>query len=174
MLYTFRVSESVNEMEPYDHFDLFGTFNRLELKIRSLLDEVIPSPVIELSLEHTKSTHWRAQIFDNRIDDNAEFYISAHSDSVVFAELQKQLPLVSKIGAPEDVERVINTAVMGVPLQLLNQTPPGLPFRMDNVYFRLDKRHVAFSRMMQSQVCSIYVPTSIPNLHLSLFAVVSI
>lgn len=174
MLYTFRVSESVNEMEPYDHFDLFGTFNRLELKIRSLLDEVIPSPVIELSLEHTKSTHWRAQIFDSRIDDNAEFYISAHSDSVVFAELQKQLPLVSKIGAPEDVERVINTAVMGVPLQLLSQTPPSLPFRMDNVYFRLDKRHVAFSRMMQSQVCSIYVPASIPNLHLSLFAVVSI
>ena len=30
-------------------------------KIRDLLDEVIPSPVIELSLEHLKSTHWRAR-----------------------------------------------------------------------------------------------------------------
>ena len=88
--------------------------------------------------------------------------------------IAKQLPLVSKIGAPDDVERVINTAVVGVPLHYLHQTPPGLPFRMDNVYFRLDKRHVAFDRMMQSQVCSIYVPASISDLHLSLFAVVSI
>ena len=71
---------------------LFGTFNRLEQKIRDLLDEVIPSPVIELSLEHLKSTHWRAQIFDDRINADAEFYLSAHSDSVDFLELQKQLP----------------------------------------------------------------------------------
>jgi type VI secretion protein, VC_A0114 family len=174
MLYTFRANESVKEIDSYDHFDLFGTFNRLEQKIRDLLDEVIPSPVIELSLEHLKSTHWRAQIFDDRINADAEFYLSAHSDSVDFLELQKQLPLVSKIGAPDDVERVINTAVVGVPLHHLHQTPPGLPFRMDNVYFRLDKRHVAFDRMMQSQVCSIYVPASISDLHLSLFAVVSI
>ena len=61
MLYTFRANESVKEIDSYDHFDLFGTFNRLEQKIRDLLDEVIPSPVIELSLEHLKSTHWRAR-----------------------------------------------------------------------------------------------------------------
>ncbi|MDO1562661.1 type VI secretion system baseplate subunit TssK [Neisseria sp. MVDL20-010259] len=174
MLYTYRIEESVADIDVYNHVDLYGTFSRLENKIRSLLDEVIPSPVIEINLEHFKTTQWRAQIFDSRIDDKTEFYLSAHSDSISFLELQKQLPLISKIGAPEDVERVINTAVLGVPLHLLNQTPPGLPFRMDNAYFKLDRHHPAFQRMMKTQACSIYVPASITNLHLNLYAVVSI
>ncbi|OSI09237.1 type VI secretion system baseplate subunit TssK [Neisseria canis] len=174
MLYTFRVDSSVVDVDDYDHYDLYGTFSRLENKIRNLLDEVIPSPVIELSLEHIKTTQWRAQIFDSRIDEKAEFYLSAHSDAISFLDLQRQLPLVSKIGAPDEVERVINTAVIGVPLQLLNQTPPGLPFRMDNVYFKLDKHHPAFKRMMQAQACSIYMPASIARLQLSLYAIVSV
>lgn len=172
MLYTFRINESVADIDQYDHQDLYGTFSRLENKIRSLLDEVIPSPVIEINLEHFKATQWRGQIFDGRIDGSAQFYLSAHSETVSFVELQKQLPLVSKIGAPADVERVINTAVLGVPLQLLNQTPPGLPFRMDNVYFKLDQHHSAFQNMLKAQACSIYVPASVSNLHLSLYAVV--
>lgn len=174
MLYTFRVDSTVTDIDDYDHNDLYGTFSRLENKIRNLLDEVIPSPVIELDLEHIKATQWRAQILDGRIDEKAEFYLSAHSDAVSFLDLQKQLPLVSKIGAPDEVERVINTAVIGVPLQLLNQTPPGLPFRMDNAYFKLDKHHPAFKRMMQAQVCSIYMPASIAGLQLSLYAIVSV
>ena len=174
MLYTFRVDSSVTDIDDYDHYDLYGTFSRLENKIRNLLDEVIPSPVIELDLEHIKTTQWRAQILDSRIDEKAEFYLSAHSDALSFLDLQKQLPLVSKIGAPDEVERVINTAVIGVPLQLLNQTPPGLPFRMDNAYFRLDKHHPAFKRMMQAQACSIYTPASIARLQLSLYAIVSV
>lgn len=174
MLYTFRIDESVRDIEAYNHSDLYGTFSLLENKIRSLLDEVIPSPVIEIDLEKFKATQWKGQIFDNRITEKTEFYLSAHSDAVSFVELQKQLPLISKIGAPDDVERVINTAVLGVPLQLLNQTPLGLPFRMDNVYFKLDNHHPAFQRMMKAQACSIYVPASISNLYLSLYAIVDI
>lgn len=174
MLYTFRMDESVSDIEAYNHLDLYGTFNRLEDKIRSLLDEVIPSPVIEINLERFKTTQWKGQIFDHRITEQAEFYLSAHSDAVSFIELQKQLPLISKIGAPDDVERVINTAVLGVPLQLLNQAPPGLPFKMDNVYFKLDNHHPAFQRMMNAQACSIYVPASVSNLYLSLYAIVDV
>lgn len=174
MLYTFRIGESVTDIEAYNHLDLYGTFSSLENKIRDLLDEVIPSPVVEINLERIKATQWKGQVFDKRINEKTEFYLSAHSDSVSFRELQKQLPLVSKIGAPEDVERVINTAVLGVPLQLLNQSPPGLPFRMDNVYFKLDNNHPAFQRMMNVQACSIYIPASIPNLYLSLYAIVDV
>lgn len=174
MLYTFRIDESVTDIEAYNHLDLYSTFNHLEKNIRNLLDEVIPSPVIEINLEHLKTTHWKGQIFDDRITERTELYFSAHSDSISFVELQKQLPLVSKIGAPDDVERVINTAVLGVPLLPLNQTPPGLPFRMDNVYFKLDNHHPAFKRMMDAQTCSIYVPASISNLYLSLYAIIDI
>ncbi|WP_253247059.1 type VI secretion system baseplate subunit TssK [Neisseria dumasiana] len=174
MLYTFRISESVENIDNYDHLNLYKTFNNLEIKIRDLLDEVIPSPVIEISLDHFKPTQWRAQIFDSRIDGSAEFFLSAHSETLSFLDLQKQLPLVSKVGAPDDVERVINTAVLGVPLQLLNQAPAGLPVRMDNVYFRLDKNHPAFKRMLESQAFSIYVPASVTNLRLSLYAVVNL
>lgn len=174
MLYTFRMDESVTDIEAYNHLDLYGVFDRLESKIRCLLDDVIPSPVIEINLDHFKATQWKGQIFDDRITDRTEFYLSAHSDSMSFIELQKQLPLVSKIGAPDDVERVINTAVLGIPLLPLNQIPPGLPFRMDNVYFKLDNHHPAFKRMMSAQTCSIYVPASISNLYLSLYVIMDI
>lgn len=173
MLTTFCMDETLGEMVGYQHLDLFSTFSQLETRIRTLLDTVIPSPVVLIDLAHVKVTQWKAQLYDPRINAEADFYLSAHS-SLPLSALQEQLPQTCKVGAPDEIERIINTAVLGIPLRAMTQIPPGLPFRMDNVYFLLDKQHPAFERMLKSQVCSIYAPASISGLSLNLYAVVNV
>jgi len=145
-------------------------FNQLETLIRDLLDTVIPSPVIPIALESIRPTLWRAHLNDERLLDNADFFLSVHA-AMPGHLLQAQLPMVCKLGAPEEVERILNSAVAGVPLTALQRVPSAVPLRLENQYFSLDGRDPAFARMLQTRSCSIYIPASLPDVSIELFAV---
>ena len=86
-------------------------------------------------------------------------------------ELVEQFPRLCKIGAPDDVGHIINSALLGIPLKAVQRVPAAIPVRLDNQYFALDSSSAAHARMLAARACQIYLPASIPDAALQLYAV---
>lgn len=102
--------------------------------------------------------------------DEADFYLSVRS-SVPAHLLQRQFPLLCKVGTPDDVNNIVNIALNGVPLIPLSHVPAAIPLRLENQYFAFDLTHPAAKNMLEAGVCAFYVPGTLPDVQLELFAV---
>ena len=74
-------------------------------------------------------------------------------------------------GAPDDVDKLVLSALPGVKLVHAPQVPAALPVRPDTYYFVLDSRGALYENMLKAQAMSIYVPTGMRDLKLDLIAI---
>lgn len=169
-LLTFSTTETLQAIPPYDHHAPEPVFAELESLIRTLLDTVIPSRVVPIALERVRGTIWVGKINDERLVDGADYYLSVQSGLPAHALLE-QLPRLCKAGAPDEVEQIVNSALPGIPLRTMSRLPAAIPIRVENQYFALDSAHPAFKRMVATRACQFYVPASIPDVSLELYAV---
>jgi type VI secretion system protein ImpJ len=169
-LLTFSTIETLQSIPPYDHGAPERVFGELETLIRALLETVIPSRVVPIALERVKLTLWAGKINDERLVDGADFYLSVQS-ALPAHELLEQLPRLCKAGAPDEVGQIVNSALPGIPLRAMSRLPAAIPVRIENQYFALDSAHPAFKRMIAARGCQFYVPSSIPDASLELYAV---
>lgn len=169
-LLTFSTSDTLQAIPPYDHHAPEPVFAELEALIRNLLDTVVPSRVVPIALERMRPTVWLGQFMDERLIAGAEYYLSVQADLPAHALLE-QLPRLCKAGAPDEVEQIVNSALPGIPLRAMSRVPAAIPVRIENQYFALDGAHPAFKRMVAARACQFYVPASIQNVSLELYAV---
>ncbi|MEC5164230.1 putative component of type VI protein secretion system [Janthinobacterium sp. CG_S6] len=107
-----------------------------------------------------------------KIDDKTAFYLAVSADLPAL-ELVEVVPLRFKIGAPDDVEKFVLSAMPGVRLQHAPQVPAAVPVRPDTYYFAVEEKGQMYERMLQAQSISIYVPSGMRDLKLELVAVTS-
>lgn len=170
-LMTFSTGAELTDIPAYDHVHADGVFTKLESMIRDLLDAIIPSRVISIGLDHKVPTTWVGQFFDERIvSGSVDWYLSVNATMPAF-DLIEQIPRLCKLGSPEDVEHIINAALPGIPLKAVQRVPAAIPVRLDNHYFALDSNSAAHARMLAARVCQVYLPSSIPDASLELYAV---
>jgi type VI secretion system protein ImpJ len=86
-------------------------------------------------------------------------------------ELVEVVPLRFKVGAPDDVEKLVLSAMPGVRLAHAPQVPAAVPVRPDTCYFTLDSKGPLYERMLQAQSIEIYAPSGMRELRLELIAV---
>jgi type VI secretion system protein ImpJ len=170
-LMTFSTGSQLTDIPAYDHARADEVLAQLETMIRTLLDTIIPSRVVPIGLTHKSSTTWAAQFLDSRIvDDAADWYLSV-SAPMPAAELVEQFPRLCKIGAPDDIDHIINSALPGIPIKPVQRVPAAIPVRLDNQYLALDSNDSAHARMLVARACQIYLPGSVPDASLELYAV---
>ncbi|HIC7207787.1 type VI secretion system baseplate subunit TssK [Burkholderia stabilis] len=170
-LTTFSTRVSLTDIPPYDHAGAHDVFAALESLIRELLDAIIPSRVVSIGLSRTTPTTWVGQFRDERlVEGAADWYLSVNAPLPAF-ELVEQFARLCKIGAPDDVEHIVNSAVAGIPLKAVQRVPGAIPVRLDNHYFALDAHDAAHARMLAARACQIYLPASIPDASIELYAV---
>ncbi|EIM97291.1 type VI secretion protein [Paraburkholderia hospita] len=169
-LLTFSTSESLQAIPAYDHRAPEPVFAELESLIRTLLDTVIPSRVVPVVLERIKPTVWVGRFNDERLVEGADYYLSVQA-GLPAHQLLDQVPRLCKAGAPDEVEQIVNSALPGIPLRTMSRLPAAIPVRIENQYFALDGSHPAFARMLAARACQFYIPASIPDVSLELYAV---
>jgi len=169
-LLTFSTTETLQAIPAYDHHAPEPVFAELESLIRVLLDTVIPSRVVPVALERLRTTMWLGRIKDERLTEGADYYLSVRAAMPAHALLE-QLPPLCKMGAPDEVEQVVNSALTGIPLRPVSRLPAAIPVRIENQYFAVDSSDPAFGRMIVARACQIYLPASIPEAELELYAV---
>lgn len=170
-LMTFSTGAQLADIPRYDHARADEVFAKLEATIRKLLDAIIPARVVSIGLTRKGPTTWTGRFLDERIvEGTADWYLSVNAPMPAF-ELVEQFPRLCKIGSPDDVEHIINSALLGIPLKAVQRVPAAIPVRLDNQYFALDPASAAHAKMLAARACQVYLPASVPDATLELFAV---
>lgn len=169
-LLTFSLTHDINAIPAYQHTSPELVFPPLFSLIRELLDASLPSRVIALDMEQMTSNLWRVPLHDIRLKTSADFYLSVRS-SLPAHQLLSVFPQLCKVGSPDEVNKLINVALVGIPLIPLTHVPAAIPLRLENHYFTLDLTHASAQSMLDSGCCAFYVPSTLPDIQLELFAV---
>lgn len=169
-LLTFSSSASIREIPDYRHDDPAETFLQLEKSIHLLLDTVISSRYLVIPLVSTRPSMYVGQIDSDNLLENVDFYLSVESQQPA-TQVITTVPLKLKIGSPEDVEKILNSALPGVRLSHANQTPSAIPVRIGNVYFALEPGSPIYDRMKASRSICLYVPHTLQDMKIELIAV---
>jgi type VI secretion system protein ImpJ len=170
-LMTFSTGSQLSDLPIYDHVRADEIFGELEALIRQLLDATIPSRVVSIGLTRENATTWFGHVLDDRIAaDSADWYLSVNASMSAF-DLIERIPRLCKIGAPDDVEHIVNSALTGILLKNVPRVPSAIPVRLDNQYFALDATSPAHARMLAARACQIYLPAAVPDATLELYAV---
>lgn len=171
-LMTFSKSWTLADLPPYQHNDPGPSFEKLHQIIRELVDTVISSKYFAIALNQVRPSYYSGMLDSGKIDVKTAFYVAV-SANMPLVELVDVVPLRFKVGAPDDVEKFVLSALPGVRLQHAPQVPAAVPVRPDTCYFSVEAKGQMYERMLQAKSISIYVPSGMQELKLELVAVAS-
>jgi type VI secretion system protein ImpJ len=169
-LMTFSRTARLEDLPAYAHQDPGPAFARLDGILRDLLDTVISSRYFAIALSNERPSYHLGALDSGKITPQTTLYLGVAADLPAL-QLVDIVPLRFKIGGPEDVDKLVLTAMPGVKLVHAPQVPSALPVRPDMVYFVLENRGVLYDSMLKAQAISIYVPNGIRDLTLELIAI---
>jgi len=169
-LMTYSRSVQLVQLPPYDHCAPGSCFSQLDSIIRDLLDTVISARYFSIALAETKPCYHCGKLDSGKIGAEAALYL-AISAAMPALELVEAVPLRVKVGAPDDVEQCVLSAMPGVKLLHAAQVPSAIPVRPETCYFALEARGVLYEQMLKAQSIAIYVPAGIRELRLELIVV---
>ena len=168
-LMTFSKSHGLADLPAYQHEAPGPAFAKLDHIVRDLLETVISTRSFSIALAEVRPSYHQARLDSEKIDNQTRFYLGVQA-SLQPTELVEVIPARLKIGAADDVEKMVLSAVAGVRLTHAPQVPVALPVRPGHYYFALEPRGALYERMLQSKALTIYAPSGLPDLHLELFA----
>lgn len=169
-LMTFAKTYVLADLPSYQHHSPAEGFAKLDEMIRGLLETVISTRVFSIALHEVQPTFWAGRLDSEKIDADTRFYLAIAS-AVPAAELVDNAPVRFKIGAPDDVEKLVLSAMPGVRLIHASQVPSAIPVRPGSFYFELEPRGHLYERMLQAKAIHLYVPHGFPDIKLELLAV---
>lgn len=168
-LMTFSKSYRLADLPRYRHEDPAASFHKLDGIIRELLETVISTRYFAIALNEVKPSFHHGRLESDKIGSSTSFYLGVQA-AMSPAELVEAVPVRFKVGAPDDVEKLVLSAMSGVRLTHAAQVPAAIPVRPGAYYFAMEARGNLYERMLQSQTVAIYVPAGINDLQIELFA----
>ena len=167
---TYSKQYSLTHLPGYRHDDLAQCFSGLDHIIRDLLDTVISTKYFSIALSEDKPSYHLGKLDSGKIDQRTTLYLAVNA-SLSALELVEIVPLRVKVGAPDDVEKCVLSAMPGVKISHAPQVPAAIPVQPDTYYFALEGKGMLYEQMLKAQSISIYVPAGIRDLRLGLIAV---
>jgi type VI secretion system protein ImpJ len=169
-LMTFSRSHTLADLPAYQHEAPGPAFAKLDHIVRELLETVISTRSFQIALEQPKPSFHLGRLDSEKINAGTALYLGV-AGTLPPAELVEAVPLRFKVGAPDDVEKLVLSAMPGVRLTHTPQVPSAVPVRPGYFYFLLEPRGALYERMLQAQSISLYVPSGSAGFQLELVAV---
>jgi len=171
-LSTFTMTQSTRDFPDYDHDNLGECFTALDLRVRELLETVLPSKCVTIPLQLTEKLVWSGTIADERHLKDSQFILSV-SAGIAVDELIAKLPHLAKLSSPGDITRLVRNSLPGIVLRHLPSPPSAVPVKLDNQYFSLVQSGPLWDALTQSRSVSVFVPSEIANPKMELLVVLS-
>ena len=161
----------VKDLPGYDHEQPGPGFAKLDDILRDLVDTVVSSKylAIPLAQDPARPSYFEGKLPDT-IDQKTMLCLGVRAD-VPALELVAMVPSRFKVGAPDDVGRLVASALPGVDLVHMPQVPAAVPIRPNTYYFALQGKGPLYANMLQAQAASVYVPSGVRELSLEMFAI---
>ncbi|MGC4060343.1 MAG: type VI secretion system baseplate subunit TssK [Aquabacterium sp.] len=169
-LMTFSKTFTLADLPTYDHLNPGPAFTRIDQIVRELLETVISTRYFAINLRESPPSFHQGRLDSEQITPSTQLYLGV-SAVMQPAELVDVVPARFKVGAPDDVDKLVLSAMPGIKLSHAPQVPAAVPVRPGSYYFTLEARGNLYERMMQAHALTIYVPSGIQDLRLELIAV---
>ncbi|MFJ1302737.1 type VI secretion system baseplate subunit TssK [Pseudomonadota bacterium AL_CKDN230030165-1A_HGKHYDSX7] len=169
-LMTFSKEHTLADLPVYRHDAPGPAFARLDEILRDLLETVISTRYFSIVLEEVRPSFHVGRLDSDKLDETTSLFLAVQA-ALPASEVSEQVPMRFKVGAPDDVEKLVLSAMPGVQLTYTPQVPPAVPVKPGAVYFSLQTRGSLYDRMLQARSIAIYAPAGIPELKLDLIAV---
>ncbi|HXD33107.1 MAG TPA: type VI secretion system baseplate subunit TssK [Pyrinomonadaceae bacterium] len=169
-LMTFTPDRHPKNIVRYEHLDLYGTFSRLGLEIRDLLETVIPTRCVPIPLERVRESLYAGRVTDDRLLKEAGFFLGLRAD-IAEVKLIERVPRVIKIASRDTIDVVIQSALPGVTLTHASPPPAPIPTRPKFHYFALDTNGVFWERIAGSKALAVWVPEEFKDEMVEMYAV---
>lgn len=169
-LCTFSSTVSVTALPHYDHGNLSKTFEQFNIIIREILGADISAGCIQIPINEISSATYLANITDQKLFEAANFYLGVQADIS-----EKELIIGSltriKMSSRNQLDKLIQSAMPGLPLMHMATPPKELSSKPGFVYFSLSQRNSFWDTIKSTGTMAVYFPNNFPNLKLELLAV---
>lgn len=169
-LMTFSKTHTLTDLPVYDHVHPGPGFARLDQIVRELLETVISTRYFAVHLHEAMPSFHQGRLDSEQITPVTQLYLGVGA-AMPPAELVEIVPARFKVGAPDDVDKLVLSAMPGIKLVHAPQVPAAVPVRPGSYYFTLEPRGALYERMLQAHALTIYVPSGLQDLRLELIAV---
>ena len=159
-LSTFSLEGGPGDLPEYDHDNLGPCFTVLDVRIRDLMEIVIPSKYRSIPLAAAGRFIWSGTIDDDNLFKNTQFYLAISANMGVGDIIQKA-PQFLKTAAPDDLDRLVRNALAGIGLRHTQVVPQAIPLKLDNQYFQLNQSGALWDRVVLSRRIAVYAPGEI-------------
>jgi len=170
-LCTFSTASQPWDLPTYDHMKIGSCFAAVDQHIRRHLDLTLPTNCIPIPLERFHGSFFQGAIRDPRCFELSRWVLGIAANTAETV-LIAQTPALVKISARDWIERVVRSAVPGVPLMHLPVPPASVPSRFGMAYFAIDLGHRLFDPIRSAGNIGIYVPGELPNPEVELYVVI--
>lgn len=168
-LMTFSKSFTLADLPAYQHNQPGAGFARIESIIQELLETVISTRYFSIALRQNKPSFFSGVLDTETITPQTTLVLGVKA-ALPPSELVEVVPLRFKAGAPDDVDKLVLSAMSGIRITHLPQVPAAIPVRPGCYYFELESKSPLYERMLKAQNITIYAPSGFQELELELFA----
>jgi type VI secretion system protein ImpJ len=158
------------DLPSYDHSDLSGCFTDLDVKLRELLDTVVPSNYVSLPMRLVEAAVYATAVDQERYLEAQQCYLALKA-GLKREELVKKATQLIKISSADHIDRLIKQALPGLALVHTPGPPGAIPVKLDYQYFRLTLSGPEWDAIRQARNAAAYVPADFPDPQLELVLV---
>jgi type VI secretion system protein ImpJ len=173
-LMTFSGRYKTADLPAYRHDALGEVFAKLDDLLRDLVDTVIAAKyfLIPLVADKSRRALYRGILDPAKVTQQTQLCLAVTADMPAL-ELVAAVPVRLKLGAPDDLEKIVGSALPGVPLTHMAQVPPAVPVRPNTYYFSLATKGTLYENALKAGALALYAPDGIPGLKAELIAITS-
>lgn len=170
-LITFSSKYSLDHLPVYDHAAPMKSMVKLDTMVRDLLNTVISSKYLSIALTEDKPSYYVGKLSSDKINAYSRLYLAV-SSSMPAHDVIATVPMRVKAGTPDDVEKLVLSAMPGISLAHVPQVPSAIPVRPGFTYFAVEAIGDLYDKALKAESICLYVPAGFDNLKLELIAIV--
>ncbi|MDY6903489.1 MAG: type VI secretion system baseplate subunit TssK [Thermodesulfobacteriota bacterium] len=141
-------------MPPYNHDDPGECFTEAQTLISELLNDIIIGPEHIIHLEKTEDG-FQGDVPPDALDRRNAFYLVIRTETDE-AGILNALSNTAKLASAEKINMLVSRALPAIPLTQTKVPPPGLPRRMNSLYFLIDREHHLWEDIQRSGTIHFY------------------
>jgi type VI secretion system protein ImpJ len=171
-LMTFSDRYKTADLPAYRHDALGEVFGQLNALLRDLVDTVIAAKyfLIPLVPDKGRAAFYRGALDPAKVTPATQLCLAVNADMPAL-ELVAAVPVRLKLGAPDDLERIVGSALPGMPLAHMPQVPPAAPVRPNTYYFSVATKGTLYENARKAGALAVYAPDGIPGLKIELIGI---
>jgi len=158
------------DLPPYDHLNLSRTFRELDLKFREVMEQLSPTRYQAIPLESKGKYLLMGTISDPELLQSGQFYLVASGEALANEAAQQSFTQGLKVGAVDDMEVILKSAMSGVRLHPTIRPAANIPVKTGHFYYRLETHGNYWQRITETQRLAIYVPSGLQDMKIELLA----